>query len=217
VKRRRAVIIGALTIAIAVAEPAVAGAPNYECAIGSYRIGIDQHRRAGLVRERGAGVQSLPFVDADQNGPTLGLVVKLDGADARIDVRNTGRAASLSRSDRTSRGVCAFIPGDFALGEVTARRLVLRLDPDDAAPTVIQLKQRSLVWSSGRFDAVRQEMRGTQDWARFRAVLRVRGGATDGGPEQLGMGQLAGLDGRSTIVEGWGRIADVAMLGPPGP
>jgi hypothetical protein len=217
VKFLRVVIVSAFAIAITFAEPAVAGAPNYECAIGSFRIGIDQHRRAGLVRERGAAVQSLPFVEADQNGPMLGLAVKLHGADARVNVRDTGRTASLSRGARTHRGACAFIPGDFALAEVTARRLVLRVDPDDSAPSVMQLKQRSLVWSSGRFDAARQEMRGTQEWARFRAVLQVRGGAVDGGPEPLGMGQLAGLDGRSTIVEGWGRVADVTMLGPPGP
>ena len=196
---------------------AEAGAPNYECAIGSFRIGIDQHRRAGLSRSVGSSVQPMAFVEADQNGPTLRLAAKLKGSDALFDLRGSGSGASLSYRGRTRQGSCAFIPGDFALGQVTGRQLVLRSDPSDSAIAILPVRQRSLVWSSGRLDAVRQEMRGTADWAYFRVVLRVKGGSVGGGPVRLGMGQLAGLDGRSTIVEGWGRIADVSMLGPPGP
>lgn len=114
--RRALVGISAVVLAtIAGAQPANAGAPNYECRAGPYSIGIDQHRRAGLARFSGGAVQSASFVTTDQNG------------------------------------------------------------------------------------------------------LSVRGGRKSGGQQRLGMGTAAGLDGASTIVEGWGRLTDVSMLGPPGP
>lgn len=121
------------------------------------------------------------------------------------------------RSRARHDGACAFVPGDLALGYVTARFALLRSAPvDDAAP-LARLRQRSLVWSSGRLDEQTGQMLGTPEWTRFRAVLTVRGGRKSGGPQRLGMGTGAGRDGASTIVEGWGRLADVSMLGPPGP
>lgn len=218
-KRRFLLTVALATLAatLAPALSAEAGAPNYECSIGSFHIGVDQHRRSGLSRSPGASVQPMPFVQADQNGSSLGLAAKLDGGDAVLDLRGSGAWATMTHRGQTRRGACAFIPGDFALGQVTAGRLLLRSAPDDGAAIILGVRMRSLVWSSGRFDEDRQEIRGTADWAHFRVVLHVKGGATDGGPQQIGMGQRAGLDGRSTIVEGWGRVADVVMLGPPGP
>ena len=216
--RRALVGISAVVLAtIAGALPANAGAPNYECRAGPYSIGIDQHRRAGLARFSGGAVQSASFVTTDQNGSTLDLTAEVAGRRLVIAIRGTGSTMTLRRSGRTMSGACAFVPGDHVLGYVTAPFLLLRSAPvDDAAP-VARLRQRSLVWTSGRFDAPTGQMLGTPEWTRFRAVLSVRGGRKSGGQRRVGMGTAAGLDGASTIGEGWGRLTDVSMLGPPGP
>ncbi len=215
--RRVGVVAAVVAAVLGMAARAEAGAPNYECSIGKLQIGIDQHRRAGLVRTHGGMVEAMPFVDSYQNGSALDISAQINGVVTRVAVTRYGAKASYQTVTDAGNGACAFIPGDFALGQVTSNLLVLRRDPDDASPVVATMKQQSLVWSSGRYDEVRREMRGTDEWAKFRVVLRVRGGALAGGPEQVGMGQLAGLAGRSTLMEGWGRVADVVMLGPPGP
>ena len=214
---RVGVVLVIVAAGLSVAGRAEAGAPNYECSIGRLQIGIDQHRRAGLARMRGGTVTAMTFVDSYQNGPVLDVSAQISGVVTQVAVTRYGAKASYQRGSDAGNGACAFIPGDFALGQVTSNLLVLRRDPDDASPVMAQMKQQSLVWSSGRYDEARREMRGTDEWAKFRVVLRVRGGSLAGGPEQVGMGQLAGLAGRSTLIEGWGRVADVAMLGPPGP
>ncbi len=215
--RRAVTILTAFVLTATGALPATAGAPNYECRAGSYRIGIDQHRRAGLARVTGGPVQSASFVTTDQDGSVLDLTADVEGQRFAIAIRGTGSTMTLRVSGRTLSGACAFVPGDLALGYVSAPNLLLRSAPAGDAAPVARLRQRSLVWSSGRFDAQTGEMRGTPEWTRFRAVIAVRGGSSSGGPQRLGMGIGAGLDGASTIIEGWGRLADVSMLGPPGP
>ncbi len=216
---RRAVVglTAVILAATAGTLPASAGAPNYECRAGGYSFGIDQHRRAGLARVSGGAVRSASFVTTDQDGSTLDLTAEVEGRRWNLAIRGTGRSMTLRVSGRTIAGACAFVPGDHALGHVTAPFLLLRSTPADDAVPVARLRQRSLVWSSGRLDEQSGQVLGTPEWTRFRAVLRVRGGAASGGPQRLGMGATAGLDGASTIVEGWGRLADVSMLGPPGP
>lgn len=221
--RRAFVGMTAVVIAaIAGAPPASAGAPNYECRAGSYIVGIDQHRRAGLVRVTGQAVRPASFVTTDPDVSTLGLQtlglnVDADGRILAIAIRETGSRMTLRVAGRTVTGACAFVPGDHVLGHVAAPHLLLRSAPADDAEPLVRLRQRSLVWSSGRLDEQTGQMLGTPEWTRFRAVLTVRGGSASGGPQRLGMGTSAGLDGASTIVEGWGLLADVSMLGPPGP
>lgn len=202
---------------LTVATPAQAGAPNYECRAGSYRIGIDQHRRAGLTRVNGGDVRKTSFANTDQNGSTLNLIATVDSQRLSVAIRGTGSTMSLGVGRHTISGSCAFVPGNFVLGYVTAPALVLRTSPSDMSPEVGRYVRSSLVWSSGRFDEQTGQMVGTADWARFRMIVRVRGGTAHGGDQQLGMGTSAGLDGAATIVEGWARLTDVSMLGPPGP
>ena len=199
------------------ARPATAGAPNYECRAGSYRIGIDQHRRGGLTRVAGNSVRRVSFRTTDQNGPTLDLIADDDSQRLVVAVRGYGSTMTLGVGATLVTGACAFIPGNFVLGYVSAPTLVLRTAPDDGASEVARYRQRSLVWSSGRFDEQTGQMVGTPEWTRLRVVGIVRGGTPSGGRQQLGMGPSSGLDGASTIVEGWGRRTDVSMLGPPGP
>lgn len=59
--------------------------------------------------------------------------------------------------------------------------------------------------------------RGDADMVRVRVVLGVRGGRVGGGEQQLGMGPGSGLDGRSTVIDGWVRTRGVEWVGPSGP
>ena len=196
---------------------AVAGAPNYECRAGSYRMGIDQHRSAGLSRTDRASVQAMPFSESDQNGPSLDLVATIDGRTSQVVVRGTGSSMSLTTGRRHFTGACAFIPGNFALGHVTASRLAIRTRPADDAAAVMFIGKGSLVWSPGRFNETTGRIEGTDAWTRVRVILRVRGRTPAGGEQALGMGDAAGLDGRSQTVEGWSRVEGLSLIGPAGP
>jgi hypothetical protein len=196
--------------------PASAGAPNYECESGPYRIGIDQHRRGGLVRVGRGPVHAMPFVGvADQSGESLGLTVQLPLGEGRIRVAGYGATMTLNVNGQTYHGACAFVPGNFVLGHVTARSTNLNVDPTKTSTVIASPRFGSLMWSSGRFDEAANELRGSADWSQFRVVLAIRGGATEGGSQLPGMGQAAGLDGRSEVVNGWGQVATVTLLPNP--
>src|SRR4051812_37933111 len=89
-----AVLIAAASVLV-VGGPAGAGAPNYECQAGAQRLGIDQHRRAGLSRLGGGAVQPVTFVDGNQNGPTLDLAYTVAGRAEGAHVRGTGASVSI--------------------------------------------------------------------------------------------------------------------------
>jgi hypothetical protein len=211
-------LLGVTAVALLV-TPAMgsqAGAPNYECQAGPYRIGIDQHRRAGLVRIGQGAVQPMPFSQLhDQNGASLKLGVDLPGTDGVMAITGYGSSMTLQIGSRTYRGECAFVPGNFVLGQVTATRAMVRTDPDDASDVVADARRGSLVWSPGRFDEAANAMRGTEEWTQLRTVLTIRGGAAGGGEQVIGMGQASGLDGGSTVVNGWVRVARISLLANP--
>ena len=210
-------IVPAALLLVAFPGRAGAGAPNYECRAGSYEIGIDQHRRAGLIRAGGASVQPMPFVQSDQNGPSLDLIATVGGRKSRVTVRGTGSRMTLTTGGRSVTGACVFVPGNFALGYVSASNLVVRTTPADDATVVTVGRKESLVWSPGRFNQASRQYEGTDDWTRVRVVLLVRGGSRRGGEQALGMGDASGLDGRSLVVEGWARVEGLSMLGPAEP
>jgi hypothetical protein len=193
-----------------------AGAPNYECQAGPYRLGIDQHRNAGLVRDGRGPVVPMTFTDTDQNGPSLDLSAQIGRDATTVRVRGTGSSVQLHIAGKRYAGVCAFVPGDFALGRVTARKLVARRSPAEISEVVAVLHRGSLIWSQGGFDETTKQVAPT-GWIRVRVVLALHGGSRSGGEQQLGMGATAGLDAASSLFEGWVRTTSVAMLGPPGP
>ena len=214
--RWTAIAVIAGTAIISTAGPAFAGAPNYECRAGSQRLGIDQHRRSGLSRLRLGPVQPAVFTDSNQDGGSLDLTYSVAGQAITAQVRGYGSSVVLHIGEGTVGGACTFVPGDFTLGTVTARRLVVRSTPAADGSVVTIVGRRSLVWSYRRFDATTGRWLGTDDWTRVRVVLAIRGGAKSGGDQLPGMGAIAGLDGRSTVVDGWVRVAGIELLGPPG-
>ena len=199
-------------------DSAAGGAPNYECRAGAHQIGIDQHRRAGLSRRDGASVEPMPFADGDQSGSSLKLVATIAGKESPIEVRGYGTWMSLATGGVQHVGSCAFVPGNFVLGQVSTSKVVIRTQPSDVAEVVTIIKKGSLVWTTpGRVNDATGLSEGDAGWTRLRVVLNVSGGAANGGQQMLGMGDAAGLDGRSQLVQGWARVDGLTMLGPPGP
>ena len=215
--RWTAIAVIAGTAIISTAGPAFAGAPNYECRAGSQRLGIDQHRRSGLSRLGVGPVQPAVFTDSNQDGGSLDLTYSVAGQALSAQVRGYGWSVVLHIGEGTASGACTSLPGDFTLGTVTARRLVVRSTPAAYGAVVAIVGRRSLVWSYRRFDAATGRWPGTEDWTRVRVVLTIRGGAKSGEDQLPGMGAIAGLDGRSTFVDGWVRVSGIELLGPPGP
>jgi hypothetical protein len=208
-----AVAVGALSLGHAGRAPA--GAPNYECRIGTYRIGIDQHRGGVLLRADGGAAVAAAIDDAHQDGSSLDLSVTLGARPARISVRGTGTSAALLVGGRRMSGACAFVPGDFALGRVSVGAIAVRSTRDDGASVLAVLRRGSLVWAAPSIDAAGAV--GQRGLAPVRAVLRIRGGAAGGAEPAIDMGAAAGLDGRSSVIDGWASSAGVTLLGSPGP
>ena len=215
-KRMSTTLVTAAILFIVVPSRAEAGAPNYECEAGGYRFGIDQHRRGGIGRINTREVVPVSYASLDQNGPSLDATTTFNGKPAAIQVRGTGSSMTVTTGGRTLSGACAFVPGNFALGQVMAPHIVVRTAPSDSAAVAVMLHRGSLVWSPGRFNDATGKLEGTEDWTQLRVVLRIEGGAKNG-EEQMGMGTEVGLDGRSSIVNGWVRVTDVKLIGPPGP
>lgn len=157
----------------------------------------------------------MPFTNANQNGASLNMSVQLPEGEGVVIIGGYGSTMTLGVNRRTFRGACVFVPGNYVLGHVTESDLSVRAEPSDAAPTVTVAKRRSLVWSGGRYDEETRAMRGTTDWSQFRVVLTIRGGAVGGGDQMIGMGSTSGLDGRSTVMNGWGLLAGVVLLPTP--
>ncbi len=194
--------------------PAFAGAPAFECRIGSVRVGLDTHRLVALVRKPSGEVTRLALESEQAAGADQRYRLTGRSIIGRVDVGGIGSRAASGGSVGQGRGACAFMPGDFAIGTVKARRLALRVEATPAAEIAVVLRRGSLLWldptatAGERADAL---------MVRVRVVLGVRGGRRGGGDQRFGMGPEAGLDGRSTVIDGWVRAVDVEWVGPPGP
>ena len=72
---------------------------------------------------------------------------------------------------RHVNGACAFVPGNFALGHVSASRLVVRTTPADDATVVAVVRKGSLLWSPGRFnETTRLYDEETDGWTRVEGL-----------------------------------------------
>lgn len=207
-----AVVVVAATMVSA--APALAGAPAFECHIGSTRIGLDTHRSVALVRQSFGSVVRFGLESVDADGANQRYRLTSGSTTGLVDVRGAGSSASTDIARGHGIGVCAFVPGDFAIGRVTAPHVNVRVAAGPAAEIVVILRRGSLVWLD---PAATAGERGDADMVRVRVMLRVRGGRVGGGEQQLGMGSASGLDGRSTVIDGWVRTRGIEWAGPPGP
>jgi hypothetical protein len=195
-----ALLAAAAGVAVAMTPSAQAGAPNYECAFPSARIGIDQHARTGLARRTGDRWRHLELTDSDQNGESLDIKGNADENELRISIQGLGRTATLTFGDGTvEQGTCAFVPGNFVLG-VTTADTTLRSRSSVFAPIRARITNNALVWTSGRYGSGRPQ--GARGWTPVRVVFRAVGGET------LGIGAEWG----SPALEGWVRTSRVAFV-----
>lgn len=209
---RSRLVVG-LVVALMVGLPTVAeaGAPNYECGAGPWRFAIDQHRRAGLVRLPDRTVVETALLDGNQNGSALTVTLLSGSLSLESQITGTGKSLTLTVQDGVSKstytGFCAFVPGNFILGYVTDARLAVRTRASWNAPVFATASRHSLVWAAAPEGSPSVPDPMTHSgWARVRVVSTLRSGS-----QGLGIGTEVGLDGPSTVAQGWGRV-DVIHL-----
>ena len=191
-----------------------AGAPNFECRVGSTRIGIDNHRRAALLRNRFGDVRQASVSYGTQDGVSLDLVTDLGEEHSTIVVTGTGSTMTYSPAKGPPAiGACAFVPGSYILGQVTGTKAVIRSAASRTAPVLAVVGRRSFIWSYGRY--LPSNTLGPKGWTQVRVVTVVRGGKEGGGEQAVGMAAESGLDGRSAIVDGWTPISGLSLLENP--
>lgn len=191
---------------------AEAGAPNYECAAGPWRFAIDQHRRAGLVRMPDRTVVETALVDGDQNGSSLNVKLSAGSLVLESQITGTGKSLKLTVNEGASKstytGVCAFVPGNFIAGHVTGLRLAVRTRASWNASVFATAGRHSLVWAAAPEGSPSVPSPTTHSgWARVRVVSTLRSGS-----QVLGIGTEVGLDGPSTVAQGWGRVGVITLV-----
>lgn len=137
---------------IRAAPEAAGGAPNYECRVGSLRLGIDQHRGRVVMRLPGQAPDVADITTTNQNGESLDLTTNVRGATWAVSVRGLGSSLIVRTGTQALRGDCTFVPGNFVLGTVADNAVAVHALPADGARVLTALPRGSLVWSVGNFD-----------------------------------------------------------------
>ena len=127
---------------------ATAGAPNYDCRVaGGGRIAIDQW--AAVISA--SGFEHLPSAwgtaaSVRQNGPSLDLRAKLDGATWTVTVRGSGSSLAITRPAGNLAGRCAFIPGNYVLRRTNRGGYTMRAAPSVHAKLLARIPLDSPIW-----------------------------------------------------------------------
>jgi hypothetical protein len=146
----RHVVAAGLVAGTVLALPAIAtaGAPNYDCRIaGGGRIAIDQW--AGIVSASGFDHKPSLWGTASsirQNGPSLDLRAKMDGATWTVAVRGTGSSLAITRPAGNLAGRCAFIPGNYVLRHANYGGYTMRAAPSVHARLLARIPLNSPIW-----------------------------------------------------------------------
>jgi hypothetical protein len=146
----RHAIAAGLAAGTLLALPAIAtaGAPNYDCRVaGGGRIAIDQW--AAVISA--SGFEHTPSAwgtatSIRQNGPSLDLRAKIDGATWTVAVRGTGSSLAITRPAGNLAGRCAFIPGNYVLRRTNRGGYMMRAAPSDQAKLLKRIPLGSPIW-----------------------------------------------------------------------
>lgn len=134
--------------ALAMAPPALAGAPNYDCVAGAHgRVAIDQW--GGIVAVSGLSGGRTRWADlmhVRQNGPSLDVTFKLDGESWRAAVRGGGASFALTRPEGKLTGHCQDMLGTDVLRRADAGGSALRAAPSGGARLVLRIPLGTAVW-----------------------------------------------------------------------
>jgi hypothetical protein len=128
---------------------ALAGAPNYDCAIrdGHGRLAIDQWRP--MIVSTGIGAGSTVGGDArgiEQHGPTLRLTATLAGVRWRIAIAGYGRSLILTSAGAQLVGRCTTIPGNLILRVADRGGHAVRRGPSPMAAARSAVRTGEPVW-----------------------------------------------------------------------
>jgi hypothetical protein len=138
-------VAGAL---LALPAIATAGAPNYDCRItGGGRIAIDQW--AAIITASGFEHQPSVWGTASsihQNGPSLDLHAKMDGAAWTVAVRGSGSSLAIQRPTGNLAGRCSFIPGNYVLRRTNRGGFTMRAAPSVHAKWLGRIPLGSPIW-----------------------------------------------------------------------
>jgi hypothetical protein len=172
---------------------ALAGAPNYDCALndGVGRLAIDQWRPKvvavgiGAVSTRGGAPHEI-----EQNGPTLGFRTTLAGVPWRVEIADYGRSLTMTSATSRRSGTCTFIPGTFILRVADRGGHVVRAAPSAQAAERSAIRTGGPVWE-------RPDLSPRGRWLAVRVVVAKRMGmaSKDGWLRQSGRFQTRGSSG----------------------
>ena len=133
---------------LVMAPPALAGAPNYDCVAGDHgRVAIDQW--GGVVAVSGVSAGRTRWADllnVQQNGPSLDITFKLEGASWRAAVRGGGASFVLTRPEGKLTGHCQVMLGTYVLRRSDAGGRALRAAPSDGARRLLRVPLGTAVW-----------------------------------------------------------------------
>ncbi len=212
--RSRLIVGAGLAVALVLGVPTVAeaGAPNYECEAGPWRFAIDQHRSAGLTRLADQTVVQMVVKDGDQNGSSLNVTLSTESLSLNSQITGYGKSLTLTvtegASTTTYSGACAFVPGNFILGHVSGARLTVRTRASKSSPTLAMVSRHGLVWAAAPEGSPSDPNPvSNEGWARVRVVYAIRSGSQD-----ISIGNDVGLEGPSTVAQGWGRVGAMTLV-----
>lgn len=141
-------IVPMVAAVLVMAPPALAGAPNYDCVAGQHgRVAIDQWGGVVAVSGLSAGrTRWADLVNVKQNGPSLDIAFKLDGATWRAAVRGGGQSFVLTRPEGKLPGHCQVMLGTYVLRRSDAGGRALRAAPSEGARRLLRVPLGTGVW-----------------------------------------------------------------------
>jgi hypothetical protein len=149
--------------ATAMAPPAHAGAPNYECIAKGVRIGIDQHRDKALVRWDGHGTEAGTTKNGDQNGEHLGIDVVARSGIWKVDVTGFGTSVTINGPAGKLTGTCTNVAGNLVLARATRATTIRTMASGTRkAKVVLTVSKGAFVWNAGNFDPTNNTL-GSKD------------------------------------------------------
>lgn len=82
--------------------------------------------------------------NVNANGPNQRYRLTSGSTTGLVDVGGAGSSASTDIGRGNGFGACAFVPGDFAIGRVTASRVNVRVAVNSKAEIAVVLQRGSL-------------------------------------------------------------------------
>jgi hypothetical protein len=148
--RRRATCTAVAAALLLLPGTAVAGAPNYDCAVGDHgRLAIDQWQSVVATSGAWSGpTRWAVAANVRQNGPSLDLAATFHGETWSIAIRGAGKSLVVTRPGGVLVGHCLTILGSHVLRRSDSGGLTLRDGSSRHAKPVLPIPVGSAVWES---------------------------------------------------------------------